>query len=58
LEILLKAAYKAELINIAEYLNTNCIQDQMVNTVTSHKNTQPNMHLTLRTEPNITEELS
>jgi len=37
-----EAAYKAEIINIAEYLNTNCKEDQFVNTVKSHENTQPN----------------
>ena len=38
----IEAAYKAEIINIAEYLNTNYKEDQFVNTVKSHENTQPN----------------
>ena len=35
----IEAAYKAEIINIAEYLNTNYIEDQFVNIVKSHKST-------------------
>ena len=38
-----EAAYKAEIINIAEYLNTNYKEDQFVNIVKSHENTQPYM---------------
>jgi hypothetical protein len=34
-------AYKAEIINIAEYFNTNCKEDQFVNIVKSHESTQP-----------------
>jgi len=33
------AAYKAEIINIAEYLNTNYKEDQFVNIVKSHGST-------------------
>ena len=39
-----EAAYKAEIINIAEYLNTNCKDDQFVNSVKKHESTQPNMN--------------
>jgi len=39
-----EAAYKAEIINIAEYLNTIYKEDQFVNIVKSHKSTQPNMN--------------
>jgi len=31
-----EAAYNAEIINIAEYLNTNYKEDQIVNIVKSH----------------------
>jgi len=40
----IEAAYKAEIINIAEYLNTNYKEDQFVNIVQSHESTQPNMN--------------
>jgi len=38
----IETAYKAEIINIAEYLNTNYKEDQVVNIVKSHESTQPN----------------
>jgi hypothetical protein len=41
-----EAAYKAEMINIAEYLNTKYKEDQFVNIVASHESTQPNMNST------------
>jgi len=34
-----EAAYKAEVINIAEYLNTNYKEDQFVNIVKDHEST-------------------
>ena len=40
----IEAAYKAEIINIAEYINTNYKEDQFVNIVKSHEITQPNMN--------------
>ena len=36
----IEAAYKVEIINIAEYVNTNYKEDQFVNIVKSHKSTQ------------------
>jgi hypothetical protein len=51
-------AYKAEIINIAEYLNTNYKEDQFVNIVKSHESTQPNMNSIIKTAAKITEELS
>jgi hypothetical protein len=54
----IKAAYKAEIINIAEYLNINYIEEQCANIVTNHESTQPNMNSTIKTAVNITEELS
>ena len=35
-----EAAYKSEIINIAEYLNTNYKEDQFVNIVVNHESTQ------------------
>ena len=51
-------AYRAEIINIAEYLNTNYKEDQFVNIVKNHESTQPNMNLVLKLATNIIEELS
>ena len=54
----IEAAYKAEIINIAEYLNTNYKEDQFVNTVKSQESTQPNVNSKIKTAANITEDLS
>ena len=54
----IEAAYKAEIINIAEYVNTNYREDQFVNTVKSNESTQPNMNSIIKTAAKITEELS
>ena len=51
-------AYKAEIINIAEYLNTNYKEDQIVNIVKNHESTQPNMNSVLKLATKFTEELS
>ena len=40
----IEAAYKAEIIDIAEYLNTNYKEDQFVNIAKSHESTQPDMN--------------
>ena len=42
-----EAAYKAEIINIAKYLNTNYKEDQFVNIVKNHESIQPNMNSVL-----------
>ena len=52
-----EAAYKAEIINIAEYLNTNYKEDQFVNIVKNHESTQPNMNSVLKLPTKIIEEL-
>jgi hypothetical protein len=39
-----EAAYKTEIINIAEYVNTNYRGDQFVHIVKNHGSTQPNMN--------------
>ena len=56
--VLIEAAYKAEIVNIAEYLNTNYKEDQFVNIVKSHGSTQPNMNSIIKTAAKITEELT
>jgi len=53
----IEAAYEAEIINIAEYLNTNYKEDQFVNIVQSHESTQSNMNSIIKTAEKITEEL-
>ena len=50
-----EAAYKAEIINIAEYLNTNYKEDQFVNIVENHESTQPNMNSVLKLATKIIE---
>ena len=51
-----EAAYKAEIINIAEYLNTNYKNDQLVNIVKNHENTQPAINSVTRLAAKIMEE--
>jgi hypothetical protein len=53
-----EAAYKAEIINIAEYLNTKYKEDQFVNIVQNHESTQPNMNSILKSAAKIIGELS
>jgi len=45
----IEAAYKAEIINIAEYLNTSYKEDQFVNIVKSNESTEPNMNSIIKT---------
>jgi hypothetical protein len=53
-----EAAYKAEIINIVEYLNTNYKEDQFGNIVKKLESTQSNMNLVLKVATKIIEELS
>jgi len=53
----MEAAYKAEITNIAEYLNTNYKEDQLVNIVKSYESTHPTMNLTIKAATKITEKL-
>ena len=53
-----EAAYKAEIINIAEYLNTNYKEDQFVNFVKNHESTQPNMNSITKSAAKVIEELN
>jgi len=52
----IEAAYEAEIINIAEYLNTNHKEEQFVTIVKSHESTQPNMNSIIKTAAKIKEE--
>jgi hypothetical protein len=54
----IEAAYKAEIINIAEYLNTKYKEDQFVNVLKSHKSIQPSKNSTIKIAAKITEEVS
>jgi hypothetical protein len=51
-------AHRAEIINIAEYLNTNYKEDQFVDTVKQHESTQSNMNSIIKLAAKITEKLS
>ena len=53
-----EAAYKADIINIAEYLNTNYKDDQFVTIVKNRESTQPNMNSILTVATKIIAELS
>ena len=53
-----KAAYKAEITSIAEYLNTNYKVDQFVNIVKSYESIQPTMNSIIKTAAKIAEELN
>jgi len=45
----IEAAYKAEIIIIAEYLNANYKEGQVVNIVKSNESPQPNMNPVIKT---------
>ena len=49
----IEATYKAEIIRIAEYLNTNYKKDQFLNIVKSQESTQPNMNSIIKTAAKI-----
>ena len=55
-QLQIEATYKAEIINIAEYLNTKYTEDQFVNIVKSHKTNQPNINSTIQVAANVAEE--
>jgi DNA-binding transcriptional regulator LsrR (DeoR family) len=57
-QVQVEEAYKAETINIAEYLNTNYKEDQFVNIAKEHESTQPNMNSIIKLAAKIIEELS
>jgi len=53
-----EAAYKAEIINIAEYLNTKYKEDLFVNIVKVHESTQRNMNSILKSASKIIEKIN
>jgi hypothetical protein len=53
-----EATYKAEAINIAEYLNTKHKNERFVCIVKSHKSNQTNINSTIKTGAEFTEELN
>jgi bisphosphoglycerate-dependent phosphoglycerate mutase len=53
-----EVAYKEQIINIAEYLNTKYAEDQFVNIFKSHEINQPNMNSTIKTAAKDAEELN
>jgi hypothetical protein len=53
-----EAAYKREIINIAEYLNSKHKGDQFVNIVKNHESKQPNMNSLVKLAAKITEDLN
>ena len=53
-----EATYKAEAINIAEYLNTKHTNERFVCIVKSHKSNQTNINSTIKTGAEFTEELN
>jgi septation ring formation regulator EzrA len=55
---MVRVAHKAEIINIAEYLNTKYKEDQFVNIVKVHESTQPNVNSILKSAAKIIEELN
>jgi len=50
-----KATYKAEIINIAEYLNAKCTEDQFVNIDKSCESNQPYMNSTIKVAGKVAE---
>jgi hypothetical protein len=53
-----EAAYKTEIINIAEYLNKKYKEDRFVNIIRSHDSSQPHMNSTVKAPAKIRDELS
>jgi hypothetical protein len=54
----IEATYKAEIINIVEYLNTKYIEDQFVNIVKSNESSQPSMNSTIKVTAKVAEGLN
>jgi hypothetical protein len=52
----IEAAYKTEIIKIAEYLNKKYNKDQFVNIIISHNSNQPNVNSTVRAAAKIIDE--
>jgi hypothetical protein len=54
----IEAAYKADIINITEYLNKRYKEDQFVNIIRSHNSSQPHMNSTVKAAAKIIDKLS
>ena len=54
----IEATYKAEIINIAEYLSIKYAEDRFVNIVESHMSSQPKMNSTIQTAAKVAEALN
>jgi hypothetical protein len=54
----IEVAYKEQIINTAEYLNTKYAEDQFVNIVKSQESNQPYMNSTIKTAAKVAEELN
>jgi hypothetical protein len=54
----IEATYTAEIISLADYVNTKCIEDKFVNIVKSHESDQPNVNSTIKTVAKVLEELN
>jgi hypothetical protein len=54
----MEAAYKTEIINIAEYFNKRYKEDQFVNIIRSRDSSQPNINSTVRVAAKIMDELT
>jgi hypothetical protein len=52
-----EAKFKAEIINIAEHLNTTNIEGRFINIV-SHESNQPNINSTIKAASKFAEELN
>ena len=53
-----EATYKAEIINIAEYLKTMYTEEQFVNIVKNHESSQTNINSTIKITTKFAEELN
>ena len=53
-----EAKYEAEIINIAEYMNTKYIEDQFVYIFNSHESNKPNMNSSITAAEKVAEELN
>jgi hypothetical protein len=54
----IEVAYKEQIINNAEYLNTKYAEDQFVNIFKSHEINQPNMNSRIKTAAEVAEKLN
>jgi hypothetical protein len=49
--------YKAEMINIADYVNTKCIDYQFLNIIKSQESSETNMNSTIKVAESVAEKL-